>query len=137
VALGAALAAVGWVDLALLWYPIHFGTLEWEFGTASSLFDGLALGTVGLGALALGALGRDWRSLGRWLAIVCIVIAIALLAVYGLYWRDSALVQQYAPPESRPILRKAVLKATLFAAIYVALYAWLGSYLWVKTRASK
>jgi len=45
--------------LALLWYPLQFGSADWEFGTISAYLNGMPLGTLGLALLAAGAIGAD------------------------------------------------------------------------------
>src|SRR5689334_14868275 len=60
-AAGLVLAIVGWTDWALLWVPLRFGVVEWEFGTISQSFDALPLATIGTAALVAAALNGGWR----------------------------------------------------------------------------
>jgi hypothetical protein len=134
--LGAALAVVAWTDLVLLWFPLRFGSPEWEFGTISAHFDGMPLATIGLLALTIGAMGRGWRLTTRVLAIVLLVLAVAFVAVFAIFLLDVPLALRGVAAELRPAIVKAVVKASVYALTYVALYGWLAAYLWGKTRAS-
>ena len=132
-ALGLALALVGWTELALLWHPLHFGSPEWEFGTVSSHFDGLAVATIGLIVFAIGALGLGLRRTVRVLAVVMLLIAFMNVAVYVIYLLDVPLALRGVAPELQPTIWQAMIKASIYAAIYTALYAWAGVYLWRAT----
>lgn len=134
---GLAIAVVGWTDIALLWYPLQFGSPEWEFGTISRQLDGMPLGTIGLCLFVAGAIGRGWRPAVRVLSIVCLLITLELLAVSGLYLLDVPLALHGFAPASKSALIKAMFKAGVFAATYTLLYAWLGWFLWRKTGTVK
>lgn len=134
--LGAALALVAWTDLTLLWFPLRFGSPEWEFGTIAAHFDGMPLATIGLLALIIGAAGRGWWLATRVLAIVLLVLAVAFLAVFVIFLLDIPLALQGAAVELRPAITRAVVKASVYALTYVALYGWLAWYVWRRTRLS-
>ena len=136
-ALGIAVAAVGWADLALLWYPLNFGNEGWEFGIISTTFEGLPLGTVGLALFAVGGLGRNLRIPLRVLAVVFTLIAISLLCIYVIYLLDVPLALRNVQAELLPALKKGMAKTTLAALTYTAFYSWSAWYLWRKTRAHK
>jgi hypothetical protein len=59
--IGGLLALAGWVDVLLLWIPLHLGRPEWEFGTVSSTFDALPLATIGLAILIAAAVAKGRR----------------------------------------------------------------------------
>ena len=132
--LGAAVAVIGWTDLALLWYPLNFGSPEWEFGTISAHLDGMPLGTLGVVTLSLGVMGRGWRRTTRGLAVIFMAIAAALLGVFAVYWLDVPVALRGVAPQLLPTIKIAIVKATVFAVTYTALYSWLAVYLWQKTR---
>ncbi len=134
---GLAIAIVGWFDLALLWYPLQFGSAEWEFGTISGHLNGMPLGTVGLALLAAGAMGRGWRRTNRLLSLVCLLILLGLLAISLIYLLDVPIALRAAAPQIKPVLKKAMLKAGVFAVTYGILYAWLARFLWRATRLAK
>lgn len=121
-----------WTGLALLWYPLRFGNSEWELGVISSHSDGMPLGTIGLCALALGALGRGWRGAGRPVRCSC---RCAARRLWG-HLLDVRLALQ-GPAELGPAVKRVILKASVFAVTYVALHRWLGWYVWRKERPLK
>ena len=134
---GLALAVVGWTDMALLWYPLLFGTPEWEFATISACYDAMPVGTVGLILMVAGAIGRGWRGVTRTLAVVSFCIALGLVAVSVVYLLDVPLALKGIAPPVKYVLKKAMLKAGVSAAAYTVLYAWLAWFLWRSTRLVK
>ena len=132
--LGLAVAVIGWTDLALLWYPVNFGSAEWEFGTISAHLDGMPLATVGFALALVGVLNRGWRIPARALALVSFLISVALFAMYLIYLLDVPIALRGVQAALQPTIKRAIVKATVFALTYMALYAWLGWYVWRKTR---
>jgi peptidoglycan/LPS O-acetylase OafA/YrhL len=134
--IGAALALVGGVDLALSWYPLAFGNPEWEFGTVTTTLDGMPALAIGLG-MALGSvvfLGK--RRLGRGIAATFALLGIALLAMAVLYvttlpiaWRsvNDAMLQQG--------LLKAITKTLVQALVYPAVFLGIAVQGWRSTSA--
>lgn len=125
-AAGAALAVVGWTDAALLWYPLGFGSAEWEFATTSTFFDALPLGTIGLVALAVGALARGSTWLLRLLGLAFPLLAVALVAVFALFVLNAVVAWNRVDPGFRVMLDRAVLKTSVLSMTYIVLYGWLG-----------
>lgn len=132
---GAALALVGWTDAALLWYPLDFGTPEWEFATTSTFFDALPLGTIGLTALAIAAIFRGSSRLLRALSVLLPVLAALFVLVLGLFLLNAVVAWNQVDPALRVMLDRAVLKTSVLGLTYIVLYAWMG---WlVQRRAPK
>lgn len=132
--LGAVLAIIGAVDIALAWYPFAFGNPEWEFGTVTTTLDGMPVLALGL-ALALGsALFLGKRILGRAVAVVFAVVGVALLGMALLYlttlpiaWRSvsETLLQQG--------LLKAITKTMVQAVLYPAVFLGIAVQGWRRT----
>jgi hypothetical protein len=61
IAIGSALALVGVVDLAFLWFPLQLGTAGWEFVTVSRTFTNAPMTMVGLVFIASGLMRRGTR----------------------------------------------------------------------------
>lgn len=122
---GAALAVVGWTDAALLWYPFGFGNPEWEFATASSFFDALPLGTIGLVVLALGALSRGSTGVLRLLRVAFPALVALFVAAFVLFVLNAVVAWNRVDPALHVMLDRAILKTTVVALTYLALYAWL------------
>lgn len=84
---GFLIAIVGLIDLGVNWYPVRFGSPEWEFGTIATSIGSLPLLTMGLAAVLASFLARGTRwgilTLGAVLLVLGVVV-IALLAVFAL-----------------------------------------------------
>lgn len=127
---GFAIAAIGWTDLLFAWFPPDFGNFEWEFGTSSRTFDGLALGTIGFGALvgALAGLGRR-----RAIMVAAVVSSLMLLFVAGsalLYWLSIAPAWGASPQPIREALKVAFFRTSVFIVLYLVVYGWLTWFTW-------
>lgn len=130
--LGTALAIVGLTDVALLWFPARWASVDWEFGTVSAAIDGMPLATIGLGLAGTGAIARGRRSS---LTVLAVVIGLMLLALVGLtliFALDVPVVLRAVDPQLRQTVRKAMVKTGSMALVYVALYLTLG--VWVVRR---
>ena len=127
---GLALAAIGFVDLLLLWLPFDFGRPDWEFGAISAHFDGMALGTVGLLLLLAAALAGGYRRVARALAIVCWVIGFASLVLLVIYLLDVPIALRATGERMRGAMVKSITKTSIFAVVYSLLYFWLGWRAW-------
>lgn len=129
-ALGIAVTLVGLVDLGFAWFPWQFGNGEWEFGTVSRTFDSLALLSVGIGFLSLGALLR--RS--TWLTgVAAALTTVLLLALFGgvlIYALNLPLALRMIPPEAEDALQRAITRTGAFMLVYVTFYTWLTWYNW-------
>jgi hypothetical protein len=124
--LGAALAVVGWTDVALLWYPARWASVDWEFGTISGVVDGLPLGTIGLGLVTAAAIARSRR---RWLltlGIVELIVALLLLLMLVIYVLDVPVVLRAVDPQLKDTVKKAIVKTGWMAVVYVILYLTIG-----------
>lgn len=123
---GAALALVGWTDAALVWYPLNFGSPEWEFATTSTFFDALPLATIGLFALAVATISRGSRVLLRILSFLLPLLALVFAGVLVLFLLNAVVAWNRVEPEFRVILDRAVLKTSILGITYTLLYGWLG-----------
>jgi hypothetical protein len=133
-ATGAVLAIVGWVDWALLWVPLRFGTVEWEFGTISASFDALPLATIGSAVFIAAALNGGWRRTLIVAGVVMPLFATGFLLVIGVYLLDIPVLLRDAGEAIRPVLLKAVAKTSLYAVLYTITYAWLALTCWQAVR---
>lgn len=134
VVLAVAVAVVGWIDVGLLWYPLHFGSPEWEFGTVSAHFDGMPLATLGLGLTAAAMIGLGWRRRTRLLAVLMALIGLGLAAILMIYALDIPLAFHGVQPQMRSALEKAVVKTLSYGVIYTVLYWLLSLILWRRSR---
>ncbi len=122
--LGLAYLVMSLIDLALGWYPVGFGSPEWEFGTISATMAGLAIPTLSLYLILGSALARDRTSVARAVGITMIVVAvsIAILCVIYLTSVPIALTAVAANPTVHLGLEKAVIKSLMLFVGYETLY---------------
>lgn len=127
---GLLVAAVGLLDLALVWYPLGLGNAAWQFGTLATVptaFPTVALGLVGAAA-AVGA-----RTEGKWLRwSVLLGNGVAGVAVFGLTAWFVAIYGDISPSMEPPVLagaRKALVRSLVygvaFGGLHLAAMVWL------------
>ncbi len=136
-AFGLVLLAVSSVDLGLLWWPLRFGTGEWEFGTTSRTFDSLALGTTGFVFLVVTASARRSTRALRVLGVAAVVGLAALIGMLILYWLNVPVALRSVPEQTRAAVQTSVVRSTAFALLYIALFFWLSWYTWRRAGAAK
>ena len=130
--LGVALAIVGFTDVALLFYPGRWASVDWEFGTVSAAFEGLPLGTIGLGLACAAAVARGRRFAMGVLAVVQLVLSLVLVLMLLVFLLDLPVVVRAVDPAMRPTLLKSLVKTGSMAVVYVVLYLAFG--IWVVRR---
>lgn len=133
--IGLVFSVVALADLVLAWYPLRFGDREWEFGTATTVFGGLPLLTMGL-MLAFGAaVARgNLRLLQTWSAVLGL-LGLVLLGVLVLYARSvPAALETVTDPILRVGLQKAILKTAVQGVVYPAAFLWVATLGWKHAR---
>ena len=141
---GAALAIIGWGDLALFYVPPHFGDTDWEFGTISRTVDALPLCALSLVLIVIGIRARGGRRLtARLIAVVLVILAASIAALIVVFVRGvpvaldalgaqaervGATAEQLALTRSG--MKQAALKAMAFGAVYVVLFVTLAVTTW-------
>lgn len=129
--IGLVFAIVSLADLVLAFYPLAVGDAEWEFGTITTVMDGLPLLTIGLG-LALGAMVAR----GRWagVKILSVVFALFGLVLVLLTVRYAGHISQamgaVAEPSIKLGLRKAIAKTLTQGTLYPIGFFWIGTLGW-------
>lgn len=116
---GALLAVVGVIDLALAWYPLSFGNPEWEFGTVTTTLDGLPATAIGLGMVLAAALFLEKRLLGRVVAGLLGLLGLLILAMGLMY--VTTLPMAWASV-NEPVLQEGLLKAITKTLVQALLY---------------
>lgn len=125
-----ALAIVGWVDLAILWWPPQFGNPQWEFVIITNFLDALPVATMGVTLVALGAVARSWRGLVITTAVAAALLAAVIVALTIIYVLDLPLAVQSTPAAMKSVIYRTMLKSGAFAATYMAFYGWLAWFAW-------
>lgn len=137
-AIGVAFALVGFVDLAIMWTPVRFGTPGWEFATVTQTLTNVPLTTFGLGLIAYGLLSHPSRHplWTRGSAVVFGVLAVVLVGMGLLYVLSVPAVVQAASPEMAGALKRAVLKSGTEMVVYPLTFGLVSVLLWRAVRRS-
>jgi hypothetical protein len=122
--LGIAYLIMSTIDIALGWYPVRFGTPEWEFGTVSATIDGLAIPTLALYLTLCSAIARERPIIVRVVSIVLICLAIFLAILFILYLTavPLALKAVATNPVVHLGMEKAIIKAIVLFVGYEILF---------------
>lgn len=112
------------IDLALGWYPVSFGSSEWEFGTISATMAGLAIPTLALYLILGSALARDRTNMARITGFVMILFAVASAALCAIYLTSVPIALKAV--EANPLvhlgLEKSVIKSLMLFTGYEILF---------------
>lgn len=128
---GLVFMLVGAADLALVWYPLGFGSAEWEFGSVTSMLNGLPVLVMGLAFLAMAAVAGGRRWAGRGIATVLLLLAVTVLLMAVLYATTVPIALNAAPNATVALgLKKAIAKTTIQAAVYPVLLIWMAISTW-------
>jgi hypothetical protein len=122
--LGLGFFILSSLDIFLGWYPVRFGTPEWEFGTVSGTVSGLSIPTLGLYLLLGSALARDRVRVARTVAIAFTLLAIGLVIMVILYLTNVPLALKSVATNdlAKLSMKKAILRCMLLFLGYEALY---------------
>lgn len=121
--LGLVFLAVGFLDIALAWYPFNYGNPEWEFATVSSTLDSFPVPTLGLALLLGAAVATGMRRGVRVWSVVLIVVAVLVLMAGVIYLLNLPLAfQSVQEPVLRTGLKKAVTKTIGQLVLYPAAF---------------
>jgi len=136
--LGAAFAVLGAVDLGLAWFPLNFGTPQWEFGTVTQTLDGMPVFTLGLVLSLAAAVAQGKWLLTRLISIWLFVLAFLIVFMAVLYATDLPIALRAVPdPQIRQGLMKAIMKTSAQAVVYPAAFVWMGIKGWRLSASGK
>jgi hypothetical protein len=135
--IGIALAVIGFINLALLFFPPRWASLDWEFGTLSGIVDGLPLVTIGVGAMCAAAVANGWVLTRRLMALLTILMALLMAVVGVMFALDVFAVLKVVQPAMKPTIKLAAVKTSLSSLTYFALYLALGVWTWRRLRGTK
>ncbi len=123
---GVAFLLVGGADIALTWYPLRIGAVDWELGTIMQTLNGLPVFALGLALLSARAAAgaRRWPAVS--VSIAMILVAIAIVAMAGLLALSVPVaLNAVQDPAVLQGLKKAVLKAAVQVVAYPTMFVWL------------
>lgn len=122
--LGLAFFVMSLIAIALGWYPVRFGSPEWEFGTISATMGALFIATLGLYLMLAAAISRERAGIAKAVAIVMILMAlfIAALAIVYLTTVPIALNSVATNDAARLGMKKAIVNWLVLFVGYEAVY---------------
>ena len=140
VAIGSALAVVGLVDLALLWFPMQLGTAGWEFAAVSRTFTSAPMTMVGLVLIAFGLVRRGTRpTMIRKVAMGFVALSFVLVAMGMLFGlaAPAVLSQASGEPAATAALKRAMVKNGIEIVVYPTVLLVIATILWNAVREDK
>jgi hypothetical protein len=115
---GLLLAVVGFMDVALQWYPTSFKSPEWEFGTVTASFATLPLLSIGLMSMLASYLARAERGGVVAMAIVFSILLVLIVGALLLFLSDVPLALK-ASAQSAPqvvlTMEKSIVRTSVMA----------------------
>lgn len=135
--LGGSFLLVGLVDLALLWYPLNFDQVSWEFATLSQTLSSVPMTGLGLGLVAFATVTHPDARPGwvRTVAVLFVLAAVVFITMGGLYVTVAPEVVRGSAPQSLGSVSKALVKNGVEAVVYTVVFGWVGVRLWRSVRS--
>jgi hypothetical protein len=113
---GLLLAVVGFIDVALQWYPTSFKSPEWEFATVAATVATLPLLTIGLTVLLASLLARGSRAGVTTMAAVFALMSFLLVAAYLLFLSDVPMALRASTnPGIILTIKKSIIRTSAMA----------------------
>ena len=120
---GLAFALVGFLDIALAFFPSAFGNAEWEFGTISATLNGLPLPALGLAMLLASGVVQGSRAKTYGAIGMLAVLTLLLAGAAFLYITVVPVALRDVTNEAvRTGLLKSVAKALALLVLYPTLF---------------
>ena len=122
--LGVAFFAMGIIDILIGWYPVRFGSAEWEFGTIASTVGSLSIPTLGLYLVLCSAISRKRAGEARMVGVVMTAMGVVLLGLAILYLTRIPLALRAVASNDMASLnmKKSIMKWLVLFVGYEALY---------------
>ncbi len=121
--LGFLLAFVGFVEVALQWYPASFKSPEWEFGTVAGSVATLPVLTIGLMSMLASFLARAEKAGVVTMAIVFALLFVLVVGAFLLFLSDVPLALKAS--NQLPVvitIKKAIVRTSVMAIGFGAAY---------------
>jgi hypothetical protein len=131
---GVAFSIIGFTDVLLLWYPLAFGSLDWEFATLSGTFDALPLATIGMVMMGAGSIALRRARTSFVLSLLYLFLCIVVSAAAALFLLAVLAGMSAVDPSVEMQFRRAVTKTSVLSVSYILLYGWLA---WIVGRAGQ
>lgn len=131
---GWALAVPGWLDVLMLYANPQFANIEWEFGTVTSTFDAMPLGSIALMMIALGAVGSGRSKALKFMSVVFGLLSLSLILLLVVFALDLPVIIPAIRPDMATSVKQSLIKTALSATAYVALYLAMTVYCWKRSK---
>ena len=134
-AVGVVFLLVGLTDLVLAWVPPRIGNAEWEFGTASAMFNNLPVPVMGLGLALAGASALNATTARRAVGAVALLLAVWSLGAALLFSLTVPLALRSVsePAQHQAVLTSAV-KTAVQILVYTVFFFWTVRFAWTRNR---
>ena len=119
---GLVLAVVGGFDVALQWYPLAFGSPEWEFGTISVSIASLPVLTIGSVVMLASFMARAERSGVILMSVVFTVLTLTLAFWLVLFLTDVPQALRAVPAPAALTLKKSILRTLVMGSCFCSAY---------------
>ena len=130
-AVGVVFVAIGLVDVLLAWVPPRFGDANWEFGTATAMFNNLPVPVMGLGLTLVSASALNARKVVRAIVIITAIFALWSLIAAVLFGLTLPLAfNSVSDPGPHQALLTSSIKTTVQIVAYEALFWSLARIAW-------
>jgi hypothetical protein len=120
---GLILAIAGVGDWLIAWWPLRFGSAEWEFGTIVATFSGLPLVTMGFAGMLASAVARGIRWQILVVAWLMLLVAIFILSASIIFFLDVPVALRAVTGIARLGILKATAKTTLLGFLFFVAFA--------------
>ena len=116
------LALAGLGDWLLAWFPMRFGSPEWEFGTVVSTLSGLPLVTMGFAGLLASAVARGIRWQVVAVAVAALLFGTWVVAAFVVFLLDVPIAMRAVQGVARLGIMKAIAKTSMLAVLFSTVY---------------
>lgn len=135
--IGFVFAVVAAADLVLAWYPLALGNAEWEFGTVTTVLNGLPLFAMGLGLGFAAAVARGRAGLIKFWSVIMVLLSFLILALLALYARNIPAALASVTDEALKVgIKKAILRTVVQGLSYPVAFLWTGWLGWKHARSA-
>jgi len=124
--LGVAFAVVSLVDVGLTFYPVGFGSPEWEFTTSTAVMNNLPLAVVGIGLMAGAGMARQSRPLAAAASVLAGLLGIVVLLLAALFLKNLGVARgSVTDPVAAQGMTEVIVRTSVEILAYLTALGWL------------
>jgi hypothetical protein len=125
-ALGAAFTMTSLADVGLAFYPLGFGSAEWEFATVTTVMNNVPLAVVGIGLMAVAGIGRRSSLLTGLASVVAGGLTLVILLLGVLFVKNlGEAMASVTEPVIRQGLTESIGRTSIQLVAYLVALVWL------------